>query len=124
MPRSLYYKVGRTARYHAGDGDSDFRHHEYGGAGAVQDTYTLLRKGIRKLLKTAGWSRANGKAWRRKSPAWWQPILTRTARPPLTTVDPTARAEQLKVLAADRKPPWTPSCLTATMWRCARWAGS
>ena len=27
-----------------------------GGVGAVQDTYTLLRKGIRKLLKTAGFA--------------------------------------------------------------------
>lgn len=27
-----------------------------GGAGAVQDTYTLLRKGVRKLLKAAGFA--------------------------------------------------------------------
>ena len=78
-------KVGRTAGFIPATVTAIFDTTNTGGAGAVQDTYTLLRKGIRKLLKTAGFHcRTNGKAWRRKSSACWRPTLTRTARPTLT----------------------------------------
>jgi hypothetical protein len=72
------------------------------GAGAVQDTYTLLRKGIRKLLKTMGYN----------LPGKRQGCSTEIERLISTYVDqdrraeadwsdPAARQEQLKILVAD-----------------------
>jgi len=71
------------------------------GAGAVMDTYTLLRKGIRKLLKQLGF--AAGKQ-RGLSPETQRLIATyveqdRKAR--LDWTDPQQRAAQLKVLFQD-----------------------
>lgn len=68
------------------------------GAGAVQDTYTLIRKGIRRVLKAAGY----------QTPAKRRGLATNLAiylesdrKAELDWNDPTARAAQLKVLVAD-----------------------
>ena len=52
------------------------------GAGAVQDTYTLIRKGIRRVLKVAGYALPAKK--RGVCRPTWRPIWTATARPTLT----------------------------------------
>ncbi len=72
------------------------------GAGAVQDTYTLLRKGIRKLLRTLGYATPSKRGQ-----------LSDTARKLIATyldddrkadidwTDPVQRAKQLQVLVQD-----------------------
>jgi hypothetical protein len=72
------------------------------GAGAVQDTYTLLRKGIRKLLKELGYAVPA----RRKglSPQVQQLIATyleQDRKAQIDWTDPQQRAAQLKVLVQD-----------------------
>ena len=72
------------------------------GAGAVQDTYTLLRKGIRKLLKQLGYAAA-GKQ-RGLSPETQRLIATyveQDRKAKLDWTDPQQRAAQLKVLFQD-----------------------
>lgn len=72
------------------------------GAGAVQDTYTLLRKGIRKLLKQLGYAAA-GKQ-RGLSPATQRLIATyieQDRKAKLDWTDPQQRAAQLQVLFQD-----------------------
>lgn len=72
------------------------------GAGAVQDTYTLLRKGLRKLLKALGYH-VPGKR-RGLSPQVRQLVETyvdRDRKAEIDWADPQARLAQLQVLVAD-----------------------
>ena len=72
------------------------------GAGAVQDTYTLLRKGIRKLLKQLGYAAA-GKQ-RGLSPETQRLVASYVAQDRKAQIDwsdPQQRAAQLKVLYQD-----------------------
>ncbi|MGH7485357.1 MAG: transposase, partial [bacterium] len=68
------------------------------GAGAVQDTYTLIRKGIRRVLQAAGYQ---APAKRRGLATNLAGYLESDHKAELDWNDPTARAAQLKVLAAD-----------------------
>jgi hypothetical protein len=72
------------------------------GAGAVQDTYTLLRKGIRKLLKAAGFN-LPGKRQRlsARTKALVERYLDRDGKADIDWADPQQRAAQLKVLVED-----------------------
>jgi len=68
------------------------------GAGAVQDTYTLIRKGIRRVLKAAGYQ---APAKRRGLATNLAAYLESDRKAEIDWNDPAARAAQLKVLAAD-----------------------
>jgi transposase len=68
------------------------------GAGAVQDTYTLIRKGIRRVLKAAGYQAG---AKRRGLATHLAAYLESDRKAEIDWNDPTARAAQLKVLVAD-----------------------
>ncbi len=68
------------------------------GAGAVQDTYTLIRKGIRKVLKAAGYTLAQK---RRGLAANLAAYLDSDRKADIDWADPAARAAQLKVLVED-----------------------
>jgi transposase len=68
------------------------------GAGAVQDTYTLIRKGIRRLLKAAGYQTV-GK--RRGLATNLAAYLESDRKAEIDWNNSAARAAQLKVLAAD-----------------------
>jgi transposase len=68
------------------------------GAGAVQDTYTLIRKGIRRVLKAAGYQVG---AKRRGLATNLGAYLESDRKAEIDWNDPTARATQLKVLVAD-----------------------
>jgi transposase len=68
------------------------------GAGAVQDTYTLIRKGIRRVLKLAGYQ---GPLKRRGLSANLAAYLDSDRKATLDWADPAARAAQLKVLVQD-----------------------
>jgi hypothetical protein len=68
------------------------------GAGAVQDTYTLIRKGIRRVLKAAGYQAADK---RRGLATNLAAYLESDHKAAIDWNDPTARAAQLKVLVAD-----------------------
>jgi hypothetical protein len=72
------------------------------GAGAVQDTYTLLRKGIRKLLKAAGF-RLPGKrqGLSPQTQALVARYLDRAGKADIDWADPEQRAAELKVLVED-----------------------
>ncbi len=72
------------------------------GAGAVMDTYTLLRKGIRKLLKQCGYAAA-GKQ-RGLAPETQRLVATyveQDRKAQIDWTDPQQRATQLKVLFQD-----------------------
>jgi len=72
------------------------------GAGAVQDTYTLLRKGIRKLLRAAGFQVSGQR--RGLSPeaqALVERYVDRDSKADIDWADPQQRAAQLKVLVED-----------------------
>jgi len=72
------------------------------GAGAVQDTYTLLRKGIRKLLKAAGYhlpGKRHGLSARTQ--ALVEGYLDRDGKADIDWADSQQRAGQLKVLVED-----------------------
>lgn len=72
------------------------------GAGAVMDTYTLLRKGIRKLLKQLGYAAAGQQ--RGLSPETQHLIATyveQDRKAKLDWTDPQQRAAQLQVLFQD-----------------------
>lgn len=72
------------------------------GAGAVQDTYTLLRKGLRKLLRQLGYAAA-GKQ-RGLSPETQRLVATYLAQDHKAQIDwsdPRQRAAQLQVLFQD-----------------------
>lgn len=72
------------------------------GAGAVLDTYTLLRKGIRKLLKAAGFH-LPGKRQRlsARTQALVERYLDQDGKADIDWADPQQRAAQLKVLVED-----------------------
>ena len=72
------------------------------GAGAVQDTYTLLRKGIRKLLKAAGYH-LSGKRQGLTPQARLlvERYADRGGKADIDWADPQQRAAQLTVLAED-----------------------
>jgi hypothetical protein len=72
------------------------------GAGAVQDTYTLLRKGIRKLLKAAGYQ-VPGKrhGLSPQAQALIERYVDRDRKADIDWADAPQRAAQLKVLVAD-----------------------
>lgn len=72
------------------------------GAGAVQDTYTLLRKGIRKLLKLCGFqtpSKRQGLS--PQTQALLASYLDQNRKAAIDWSDPAQRAEQLKALVQD-----------------------
>ncbi len=72
------------------------------GAGAVMDTYTLLRKGIRKLLKQCGYAAAAKQ--RGLSPETQRLIATyveQNRKAKIDWTDPQQRVAQLKVLFQD-----------------------
>jgi len=68
------------------------------GAGAVQDTYTLIRKGIRRVLKVAGYHLP---AKKRGLSADLAAYLDGDRKADIDWADPAARAAQLKVLVRD-----------------------
>jgi transposase len=68
------------------------------GAGAVQDTYTLIRKGIRRVLKVAGYMLP---AKKRGLSADLAAYLDSDRKADIDWADPAARAAQLKVLVRD-----------------------
>ena len=68
------------------------------GAGAVQDTFTLIRKGIRRVLKLAGYQVP---LKRRGLAANLAAYLDSDHKAEIDWADPAARAAQLKVLAQD-----------------------
>ena len=72
------------------------------GAGAVQDTYTLLRKGIRKLLKVAGYH-VPGKrqGLSPQAAALIERYVDRDRKADIDWANPERRAVQLKVLVAN-----------------------
>jgi len=72
------------------------------GAGAVQDTYTLLRKGIRKLLKQIGYTGSRKRQG--LSSATQRLVTTYLERDRKANIDwsnPTQRATQLQILVQD-----------------------
>lgn len=68
------------------------------GAGAVQNTYTLIRKGIRRVLKVAGYHLP---ARRRGLAANLAAYLDTDRKANIDWADPAARTAQLKVLIQD-----------------------
>ena len=68
------------------------------GAGATQDTYTLIRKGIRRVLKVAGYPLP---AKKRGLSADLAAYLDSERKADIDWADPAARAAQLKVLVRD-----------------------
>jgi transposase len=68
------------------------------GAGAVQDTYTLIRKGIRRVLKLAGYQMP---LKRRGLAVNLAAYLESDRKAEINWADPVARAAQLKVLAQE-----------------------
>src|SRR5512136_1562820 len=68
------------------------------GAGAVQDTYTLIRKGVRRVLKVAGYHLP---AKKRGLSADLAAYLDSDRKADIDWADPAARAAQLKVLGRD-----------------------
>jgi len=68
------------------------------GAGATQDTYTLIRKGIRRVLKVAGYQLS---AKKRGLSADLSAYLDSDRKADLDWADPAARAAHLKVLVRD-----------------------
>lgn len=72
------------------------------GAGAVQDTYTLIRKAIRKLLRQLGYALPQKR--RGLAPQIQRLVeayLDQNRKADINWADPQARANQLKVLVAD-----------------------
>jgi transposase len=68
------------------------------GAGATQDTYTLIRKGIRRVLTVAGYHRS---AKKRGLSVDLAVYLDSDRKADMDWADPAARAAQLKVLVRD-----------------------
>ena len=72
------------------------------GAGAVQDTYTLLRKGIRKLLKAAGFHLPGKRqGFSPQTEVLVERYLDRDGKADIDWADPQQRAAQLRVLVED-----------------------
>lgn len=74
------------------------------GAGAVQDTYTLLRKGVRKLLRELGYHLAGQRrGLSEKTRQLVETYVDQDRKADIDWRDPEARAKQLKVLVDDVK---------------------
>jgi transposase len=72
------------------------------GAGAVQDTYTLLRKGMRKLLKAAGFHLPHKRqGLSRETRLLLQRYVDQDRKADIDWADPQQRAAQLQVLFDD-----------------------
>ena len=72
------------------------------GAGAVQDTYTLLRKGVRKLLRALGYHLPGQRRGLSKQVRELvQTYVDQDRKAQIDWSDPRARVEQLKVLVDD-----------------------
>ena len=72
------------------------------GAGAVQDTYTLLRKGIRKLLKQLGYAvPGQGRGLAPETQRLVATYLQQDRKAGIDWADPAQRAAQLQVLYQD-----------------------
>lgn len=72
------------------------------GAGAVQDTYTLLRKGVRKLLRTAGFQLPGKRqGLSAETEALLATYLDQDRKAAIDWSDPAQRSAQLKVLVQD-----------------------
>jgi len=71
------------------------------GAGAVQDTYTLLRKGIRKLLKQLGYGASKRRGLSIETERLIATYLEQDHKARIDWTDPAQRAAQLQVLFAD-----------------------
>lgn len=72
------------------------------GAGAVQDTYTLLRKGMRKLLKALGYHvRGRRRGLSKQVRQLVERYVDRDRKADIDWSDPQARAAELKVLVED-----------------------
>jgi transposase len=72
------------------------------GAGAVQDTYTLLRKGTRKLLKALGYvGRGKRRGLSQHVRELVDRYVERDQKAEIDWCDPRARAAELKVLVED-----------------------
>ena len=69
------------------------------GAGAVQDTYTLLRKGIRRLLKEMGFqSSRHRRGLSKQTRRLVETHVDHDRKAEIDWADPEARAEHLKAL--------------------------
>jgi hypothetical protein len=72
------------------------------GAGAVQDTYTLLRKGTRRLLKEMGYQPSGQRrGLSQQTRKLVETYVDQDRKAEIDWSDPEARAEQLKVLVED-----------------------
>jgi transposase len=72
------------------------------GAGAVQDTYTLLRRGMRKLLKAMGYAvRGRRRGLSKQVRELVERYVDRDRKAEIEWSDPEERAAQLKVLVED-----------------------
>jgi hypothetical protein len=72
------------------------------GAGAVQDTYTLLRKGMRKLLKAAGFHLPNKRqGLSPQTQALLERYVDQDRKADIAWADPQQRAAELQVLFDD-----------------------
>jgi len=72
------------------------------GAGAVQDTYTLLRKGVRKLLRALGYHLpGQRRGLSRQVRELVETYVDQDRKAQIDWSDPRARAEQLKILVDD-----------------------
>jgi len=94
------------------------------GAGATQDTYTLLRKGTRKLLKAMGYH-LPGK--RQGCSAEIEKLLAtyvdQDRRAEIDWSDPVKRNEQLKPWWRIAKPRWNWRSSRSTTLKYAAWVG-
>ena len=71
------------------------------GAGAVMDTYTLLRKGIRKLLKQLGYAAGKQRGLSPETQRLVASYVEQDRKAKIDWTDPQQRAAQLKVLFQD-----------------------
>ena len=71
------------------------------GAGAVMDTYTLLRKGIRKLLKQCGYAAAKQRGLSLETQRLIATYVEQDRKAKIDWTDPQQRAAQLQVLFQD-----------------------
>jgi transposase len=95
-------QVGRAAGFLPEKITALFDTTDVKGAGAVQDTYTLLRKGIRKLLRAAGFhlpGQRQGLA--AEAQALLATYLDQDRKADIDWADPAQRAAQLKILVQD-----------------------
>ena len=95
-------QVGRAAGFLPEKITALFDTTDIKGAGAVQDSYTLLRKGIRKLLKAAGFNvPAKRQGLAAETRALLATYLDQDRKADIDWADPEERTAQLKVLVQD-----------------------